>query len=247
MGRSPTAASGWIPTSGSPLFPCICLSISSSTIVSFPDAFRISSLPACLTSDTDLARHPYLEIVSCQPHRRQRLRKRCASPLRTQRLHTDGIMTSTSNTPYATPGTSTPTTRPGTPSSQQPTPATTPADNQLQDDSSKLRTFLSLLRKFIGVTDIANVRFSLPSQLLEPIPNLEYWHYLDRPETFASIGTSDDAVGRMLEVLRFWFTKDLKYVKGKPCKPYNSTLGEFFRVCYICSLTPTGESQEDHN
>ena len=23
-----------------------------------------------------------------------------------------------------------------------------------------------------------------------------------------------------------------KYVKGKPCKPYNSTLGEFFRVRY---------------
>lgn len=34
----------------------------------------------------------------------------------------------------------------------------------------------------------------------------------------------------MLEVLRFWFTKDLKYAKGKPCKPYNSCLGEFFRV-----------------
>jgi hypothetical protein len=33
----------------------------------------------------------------------------------------------------------------------------------------------------------------------------------------------------MLGTLRFWFTKDLKYVKGKPCKPYNSTLGEFFR------------------
>src|SRR5205814_2111093 len=65
-----------------------------------------------------------------------------------------------------------------------------------------------------------------------------------------SIGKSDDEVGRMLEVLRFWFTKDLvrpaiyrpcsyptvlmevgqKYVKGKPCKPYNSALGEFFRV-----------------
>ena len=47
----------------------------------------------------------------------------------------------------------------------------------------------------------------------------------------------------MLEVLRFWFTKDLKYVKGKPCKPYNSTLGEFFRVrCInsidICPLMP---------
>lgn len=24
-----------------------------------------------------------------------------------------------------------------------------------------------------------------------------------------------------------------KYVKGKPCKPYNSTLGEFFRVSII--------------
>ncbi|KAG8529230.1 uncharacterized protein KY384_005865 [Bacidia gigantensis] len=98
-----------------------------------------------------------------------------------------------------------------------------------QDDSSKLKTFLSILRKFIGISDLASVRFSLPAQLLEPTPNLEYWNYLDRPETFIAIGDSDDALGRMLEVLRFWFTKDLKYVKGKPCKPYNSTLGEFFR------------------
>ena len=97
------------------------------------------------------------------------------------------------------------------------------------DDNSKLKTFLSILRKFIGVSDIASVRFSLPAQLLEPTPNLEYWNYLDRPETFIGIGDSDDALGRMLAVLRFWFTKDLKYVKGKPCKPYNSTLGEFFR------------------
>lgn len=37
----------------------------------------------------------------------------------------------------------------------------------------------------------------------------------------------------MLEILRFWFTKDLKYVKGKPCKPYNSCLGEFFRCNWI--------------
>jgi hypothetical protein len=28
--------------------------------------------------------------------------------------------------------------------------------------------------RFIGVADIASVRFSLPSQLLEPRPNLEY-------------------------------------------------------------------------
>lgn len=44
-----------------------------------------------------------------------------------------------------------------------------------------------------------------------------------------SIGDAEDPFGRMVGALRFWFTKDLKYVKGKPCKPYNSTLGEFFR------------------
>lgn len=93
---------------------------------------------------------------------------------------------------------------------------------------SQLTTFL--LNRFIGVADIASVRFSLPAQLLEPTPNLEYWNYLDQPNTFIAIGESDDPLDRMFEVLRFWFTKDLKYVKGKPCKPYNSTLGEFFRV-----------------
>ena len=31
-----------------------------------------------------------------------------------------------------------------------------------------------------------NRRLSLPASLLEPIPNLEYWHYLDRPDFFAS-------------------------------------------------------------
>ncbi|KAE8441248.1 hypothetical protein EG329_005579 [Mollisiaceae sp. DMI_Dod_QoI] len=129
-------------------------------------------------------------------------------------------------------------------SSYEPSPASTAASSTTSelssanahaapekppDDTSKLRMFLGILRKFIGVADIASVRFSLPSQLLEPTPNLEYWNYLDQPNTFVAIGDSDDAFDRMLEVLRFWFTKDLKYVKGKPCKPYNSTLGEFFR------------------
>lgn len=63
------------------------------------------------------------------------------------------------------------------------------------------------MNRFVGVSDIASVRFSLPAQLLEPTPNLgtpaapfpslmlcpghcqlmwlaEYWNYLDRPETF---------------------------------------------------------------
>ena len=105
-------------------------------------------------------------------------------------------------------------------------------DGQTPSDTSKLKTFLMILKRFIGVTDIAAVRFSLPAQLMEPIPNLEYWHYLDRPETFASIGDASEPLERMLGCLRFWFTKDLKYVKGKPCKPYNSSLGEFFRCTW---------------
>jgi hypothetical protein len=98
-----------------------------------------------------------------------------------------------------------------------------------QSDGSKLKTFVNILRKFMGVSDLASVRFSLPSQLLEPRPNLEYWTYLDAPNAFVAIGTSDEPLDRMLEVVRFWLTKDLKYAKGKPCKPYNSCLGEFFR------------------
>ncbi|ORY60962.1 oxysterol-binding family protein [Pseudomassariella vexata] len=117
-------------------------------------------------------------------------------------------------------------------SATPPAPAGSPApagEDIPQNDSGKLRTFVSILRKFIGVPDLAAVRFSLPSQLLEPRPNLEYWNYLDSPSAFSAIGTADEPVDRMLEVIRFWFTKDLKYVKGKPCKPYNSCLGEFFR------------------
>lgn len=98
-----------------------------------------------------------------------------------------------------------------------------------QSDGSKLRTFLGILRRFIGVSDLAAVRFSLPAQLLEPTPNLEYWTYVDSPSAFVGMGASDDPLDRMLEVVRFWLTKDLKYAKGRPCKPYNSCLGEFFR------------------
>ncbi|OAL71671.1 hypothetical protein A7D00_3700 [Trichophyton violaceum] len=111
------------------------------------------------------------------------------------------------------------------------------------DDSSKLRAFLSILRNFIGVSDIASVRFSLPAQLLEPIPNLaEYWNYLDRPESFArKVGRRAGAhargpallvhqgPGRLSPLHSKTMLIEKKYVKGKPCKPYNSVLGEFFR------------------
>ncbi|KAH6900218.1 hypothetical protein B0T10DRAFT_554754 [Thelonectria olida] len=114
-------------------------------------------------------------------------------------------------------------------SSSTPPPQAVTPEEPPQTDGSKLRTFLGILKKFIGVSDLAAVRFSLPSQLLEPTPNLEYWTYLDAPNAFVAIGTSNDPLDRMLEVVRFWLTKDLKYAKGKPCKPYNSCLGEFFR------------------
>ncbi|KAG9090602.1 hypothetical protein FRC06_000956 [Ceratobasidium sp. 370] len=93
----------------------------------------------------------------------------------------------------------------------------------------KLKMIIGLIKKCLGVKDIATMRISLPASVLEPIPNLEYWNYLDRPDVFAAIGDSDDQLLRMLAVLRFTFTKDLKFVHGKICKPYNSVLGEHFR------------------
>ncbi|CDO75437.1 hypothetical protein BN946_scf184693.g6 [Trametes cinnabarina] len=95
-------------------------------------------------------------------------------------------------------------------------------------ESGKLKMIVQLVKKCLGVKDIAAMRLSLPASLLEPIPNLEYWHYLDRPDLFAAINDSDDPFERMLAVLRFTFSKDLKFI-GKVCKPYNSVLGEHFR------------------
>ncbi|KAH8101780.1 hypothetical protein BXZ70DRAFT_931897 [Cristinia sonorae] len=96
-------------------------------------------------------------------------------------------------------------------------------------ESGKLKMIVQLVKKCLGVKDIASMRLSLPASLLEPIPNLEYWHYLDRPDLFAAINDSDDPFERMLAVLRFTFSKDLKFIRGKICKPYNSVLGEHFR------------------
>ncbi|KAG9125432.1 hypothetical protein FRC07_007626, partial [Ceratobasidium sp. 392] len=64
----------------------------------------------------------------------------------------------------------------------------------------KLKMIVGLIKKCLGVKDIATI-----------------------------VGDSDDPLLRMLAVLRFSFTKDLKFVHGKICKPYNSVLGEHFR------------------
>ncbi|KAG6379565.1 hypothetical protein JVT61DRAFT_10068 [Boletus reticuloceps] len=97
-------------------------------------------------------------------------------------------------------------------------------------EGGKLKMIVQLAKKCLGVKDIAAMRLSLPASLLEPLPNLEYWHYLDRPDLFAAINDSDDAFERMLAAVRFTFTKDLKFIHGKVCKPYNSVLGEHFRA-----------------
>ncbi|KAF9486277.1 hypothetical protein BDN70DRAFT_794567 [Pholiota conissans] len=103
-------------------------------------------------------------------------------------------------------------------------------------EGGKIKMIVQLVKKCLGVKDIAAMRLSLPASLLEPIPNLEYWNYLDRPDFFAAINESDDPFIRMLSTVRFTFTKDLKFVHGKVCKPYNSVLGEHFRAHW--DITP---------
>ncbi|KAG9311827.1 hypothetical protein JVU11DRAFT_8074 [Chiua virens] len=109
-------------------------------------------------------------------------------------------------------------------------PISVPEEPVEAGEGGKLKMIVQLVKKCLGVKDIAAMRLSLPASLLEPMPNLEYWHYLDRPDLFAAINDSDDAFERMLAVVRFTFTKDLKFIHGKVCKPYNSVLGEHFRA-----------------
>ncbi|KAJ2471103.1 hypothetical protein GGI02_002491 [Coemansia sp. RSA 2322] len=100
-------------------------------------------------------------------------------------------------------------------------------DVQVDSDQSKFSAMLGILRKLVGVSDVISLRLSLPAQLLDPIPNLEYWNYMDRPEYFVAIPESDDDVERMLATLAWWFSKLLKHT-GKVLKPFNSVLGEQF-------------------
>ncbi|WVQ81738.1 hypothetical protein IAT38_003863 [Cryptococcus sp. DSM 104549] len=99
-------------------------------------------------------------------------------------------------------------------------------------EESKLKVLMGLMKKLIGVKDVANLRLSLPASLLEPIPNLEYWQYADRADILAAVGDSSDEVERMLAVLRFSFSKELKFIRTRLGKPYNSALGEHFRCSW---------------
>ncbi|ODO06215.1 hypothetical protein L198_01447 [Cryptococcus wingfieldii CBS 7118] len=99
-------------------------------------------------------------------------------------------------------------------------------------EESKLKVLMGLMKKLIGVKDVANLRLSLPASLLEPIPNLEYWQYADRADILAAVGDSSDELERMLAVLRFCFSKELKFIRTRLGKPYNSALGEHFRCSW---------------
>lgn len=59
------------------------------------------------------------------------------------------------------------------------------ASNKDNSDSGKLKALLNVLKRMVGVKDLAAIRLSLPANLLEPVPNLEYWNYLDRGDLFA--------------------------------------------------------------
>ncbi|KAF8325785.1 uncharacterized protein EI90DRAFT_2931268 [Cantharellus anzutake] len=119
------------------------------------------------------------------------------------------------------------------------------AESNDNSEGGRLKMIVQLLKKCLGVKDIASMRISLPASLLEPIPNLEYWSYLDRPDLFVAINDSTDPFERMLAVLRFTFSKDLKFIHGKVVKPYNSVLGEHFRAHWtIKPVTYTSDPTE---
>ncbi|KAI9507142.1 hypothetical protein F5148DRAFT_981805 [Russula earlei] len=111
-------------------------------------------------------------------------------------------------------------------------------------EAGRLKMIVQLVKRSFGVKDLAAMRLSLPASLLEPIPNLEYWHYLDRPDLLVTINDHDDPFDRMLAVLRFAFSKELRHLRGKPCKPYNSVLGENFRMHW--EVSPIAYDPDDH-
>lgn len=96
----------------------------------------------------------------------------------------------------------------------------------------------------MNVKDLTSVRLSLPATMLEPLANLEYWQYCDRPDYFAAMPLADTEEERMFAVLRWTFTKDLKFVRSGIKKPFNSILGEHFHCTWdvpVVSLDGDGD------
>lgn len=88
------------------------------------------------------------------------------------------------------------------------------AENMEVSDNSavgKIRAIFGMLTKFIGVKDIINLRVSLPASLLDPVSNLEFWSYMERPDVFLEIPDPECPVDRMLKVTKYWMAKDAKF------------------------------------
>lgn len=54
---------------------------------------------------------------------------------------------------------------------------------------------------------------------------------MDCPGLFGIIADPDDPLDRMLNVIRFWYSKDTKFLAKQLSKPYNSLIGEQF-ICW---------------
>ncbi|KAJ7201581.1 hypothetical protein GGX14DRAFT_655376 [Mycena pura] len=109
-------------------------------------------------------------------------------------------------------------------------PISVPEIDEGEGERGRLMMVVQLMKKAFGVKDIADMRISFPASLMVPIPNLEFMHFLDRPDMFVAINDCDDPFERILALVRFTFSKDLKYMRAKFGKPYNSILGEHFRA-----------------
>ncbi|KAI9286493.1 oxysterol-binding protein [Umbelopsis sp. AD052] len=122
---------------------------------------------------------------------------------------------------------------------------TGPVAEKAEAQPNQVMVMFGLLRKLIGVKDILALRISLPATLLAPVGNLEYWNYMDRPDIFSTMADPDEPLERMVNVLHWWFSKDLKYISGKLIKPYNSILGETFKCWWDVSqeeMDSTGQA-----
>ncbi|KAJ3218454.1 hypothetical protein HDU67_005550 [Dinochytrium kinnereticum] len=115
----------------------------------------------------------------------------------------------------------------------------------MEDGNSKLSFVWGLLRKLANVKDIASVRMSLPANLMEPMSNLEFWNYNDRPDLFATMGDPEDPVERMLRVVRWFLSKDTKWKDNKLRKPYNPILGEVFQCHWLVDRNPVATFLDD--
>ncbi|KAI9205693.1 uncharacterized protein BJ171DRAFT_501194 [Polychytrium aggregatum] len=105
-----------------------------------------------------------------------------------------------------------------------------PSTDQLdyEKGTSTIAWVLKMLLRFKSAKDLVSTRLSLPTNLLHPTSQLEFWNYNDRPDLMASLSDPEDSLDRFLGVVRWWYSKDTKWKTNTMCKPFNPILGERF-------------------